>query len=156
MGEFVRHRLPEPSSFFEGEGLQLVGRGKWRTARCDFHGGSDSVRVNVDTGAWVCMAGCGAKGGDVLAYRMQKYGEEFIEAAQALGCWDEGAEPRTLKHRPLSFSARAALEVLRFDAFHVAVAACNLAQGLTLSDVDRKALIDVAARIDRVAAEVGE
>jgi hypothetical protein len=155
MGEFVRSRLPDAASFFEGEGLHLVGPGKWRTAACEFHGGSDSLRVNVETGAWVCMAGCGAKGGDVLGYRMQKYGEEFIEAAQALDCWDDGAQQRTFKHRPLGFPARAALEVLRVDALHIAVAGCNLAQGIALTDVDRASLLDAAARIDRVASEVG-
>lgn len=132
MGEFIRDRLPDPVSFFDAEGLKLVGPGKWRTTECRFHGGSDSMRINIETGSWVCMA-CGAKGGDVLAYEMQIHGREFVEAAKALGAWEEAAAPRGIRHKPLPFSARAALEVLRFDALHCVVAACNLAQGLTLT-----------------------
>ena len=63
---FNRDALPEPIGYFEGMGLNLRGPGKWKTTRCEFHGGSDSMRVNTSSGAWVCMA-CGAKGGDVLA-----------------------------------------------------------------------------------------
>ena len=66
---FDRTHLPEPVGYFEERGLVLTGpaRAKWRTTACTFHGGSDSMRINTQTGAWVCMAGCGAKGGDVLA-----------------------------------------------------------------------------------------
>jgi hypothetical protein len=32
---------------------------------------------------------CGAHGGDVLAFHMQRHGLRFIEAAQALGAWEE-------------------------------------------------------------------
>ena len=72
MGEFMRDRLPDPVSFFEAEGLTLTGPGKWKTTRCDFHDGSDSMRVNSESGAWRCM-NCGAKGGDVLAYACLLY-----------------------------------------------------------------------------------
>ena len=34
---------------------------------------------------------CGAKGGDVLAFHMQRHGLRFIEAARALGAWEGGA-----------------------------------------------------------------
>jgi hypothetical protein len=153
MGEFIRDRLPDAADYFEGEGLRLVGPGKWKTAECRFHGGSDSLRVNTDSGGWCCMS-CGAKGGDVLAYEMQLHGSEFVEAAQSLGAWDETATPRGIRHKPLSFSPRAALEVLRFDALHCAVAACNLAQGLALTDVDRQGLLEVAARIDLITEEI--
>jgi len=153
VGEFVRERLPDPISYFESEGLQPKGPGKWKTARCDFHDGSDSMRINSDTGGWVCMA-CGAKGGDVLAYQMQLHGQEFIDAARALGAWDEGKPQGAGRQRPLSFPPRAALEVLRVDALHCAVAACNLAQGQALTDADRERLLAAAARIDLIAGEV--
>jgi hypothetical protein len=153
VGEFIRDRLPDPVSYFESEGLKLSGPGKWRTTECRFHGGSDSLRINTETGGWVCMS-CAAKGGDVLSYEMQMHGSEFIEAAKALGAWDEAVAPRGVRHKPLSFSPRAALEVLRFDSLHVAVAACNLAQGIALSDLDRSALVQAAARIEMVAGEV--
>jgi hypothetical protein len=153
MGEFIRDRLPDPISYFEAEGLRLVGPGKWKTAECRFHGGSDSLRINTETGGWVCMS-CGAKGGDVLAYEVQLHGSDFVAAARALGAWDETVASRGVRHRPLSFSPRAALEVLRFDALHCAVAGCNLAQGIQLSDVDRECLVQAAARIEMIASEV--
>ena len=71
MGEFKRELLPDPVSLFEAEGLTLSGRGVWRTTRCDFHGGSDSMRVKTSNGAWRCMA-CDAKGGDVVDFVMQR------------------------------------------------------------------------------------
>ena len=153
MGEFIRDRLPEPEAFFESEGIRLTGPGKWKTGRCDFHGGSDSLRVNTESGGWCCMS-CGEKGGDVLGYRMKLTGKEFIEAAKALGAWEEAATPSLRRHKPLPFPARSALEVLRFDALHVAVAACNLAQGVTLTEEDRAALVAAAGRVQRIAEEV--
>ena len=64
---FDRTRLPEPVGYYESTGLAFKERkGKWRTTACNFHGGTDSLRINTDSGAFVCMAGCGARGGDVL------------------------------------------------------------------------------------------
>ena len=82
---FERDRLPDPVSYYEAVGLKLTGprSSKWRTTECKFHGGSDSMRVNVATGAFRCM-NCGARGGDVLAYHMAESGLEFVDAAKAL------------------------------------------------------------------------
>lgn len=151
-----RSRLPDPVSYFEDtEGLPLKGPGKWKTTRCDFHGGSDSLRVNTERGAWVCMS-CGAKGGDVLAFHMQRYGLDFVEACKALGAWVESASPGKHREAPLPFSARSALEALRFEVLLVGVAACNLARGTALSDVDRQRLVQAAGRIEFIAGEVGK
>lgn len=85
---FDRELLPVPVSYYEAQGLTLQGsRGaEWKTTECRFHGGSDSLRIKVTTGAFVCMA-CGAKGGDVLAYEMATHGIGFIDAAKQLGAW---------------------------------------------------------------------
>ena len=53
---FDRRNLPDPISYYESEGLKLTSRGKWRTTACQFHGGSDSMRINTDSGAFACMA----------------------------------------------------------------------------------------------------
>jgi len=45
MNAFEKSRLPDPVTYFEGQGLKLLGRGGWRTTKCLFHGGSDSMRV---------------------------------------------------------------------------------------------------------------
>lgn len=142
---FVRDRLPEPHAFFEAEGLTFIGpRGKWRTTTCEFHGGSDSMRANMESGAWVCMS-CGVKGGDVLAYRMQISGCDFVQACKELGAWEESDRPSRVK--PLPFSARDALGVLCFEATLTAVAASNIANGVTLTDDDRTRLLRAASRI---------
>ena len=79
---FDRNALPDPLAYFEAQGLAFQERrGRWRTTRCDFHGGSDSMRVNVQTGAWCCMS-CNAHGGDVLAYEMAFSGLTFIRSEE--------------------------------------------------------------------------
>ncbi len=146
---FDRTRLPDPATFYEETGLSLAGRGKWRTTGCVFHNSNDSMRINLQTGAFVCMAGCGAKGGDVLAYYMAVHGAEFVDAAKALGAWvDDG---RAAPPRPTPLSPRAALSVLKFEAVVVAIAAGNVAQGVNLSSLDRGRLLQAAGRIGRVA-----
>jgi hypothetical protein len=146
---FDRRNLPDPITYFEGVGLKLTGRGKWRTTECKFHGGSDSMRVNTDSGAFACMAGCGARGGDVLAYEMAQHGLEFVEAAKALGAWVDDGRPAT-QHKPTPLSPRQALEVLAVEATLVAIAAGNVAHGVVLGEVDRKRVLQSAGRINRI------
>ena len=146
---FDRRNLPDAVTFYESRGLVLTGRGKWRTTSCTFHGGSDSMRVNLDSGAFCCMAGCGARGGDVLAYHMADTGQEFVEAAQALGCWVEDGRPAA-QHRPTPLPPRAALALLAGECMLVAVCAGNLAHGVVLTDDDRRRLLQAAGRIDHV------
>jgi hypothetical protein len=153
MGEFIRDRRPDPLAYFESEGLTLTGPGKWRTTRCDFHGGSDSMRINTATGAWVCMA-CGVKGGDVLSHHMARHGLEFVEAARQLGAYEDDHKPHRGSAKPMTLSARAGLEVLSFESTITAVAASNVANGVVLTDADRARLLLAAGRIQRIADEV--
>lgn len=147
---FHRERLPEPVSYFEGEGLTLRGRGRWRTAGCLFHGGSDSMRINVESGAFVCMAGCGARGGDVLAYHMQRHGVDFVEAARALGAWaDDGAPPP----RPRAFSARDALSVIEPELLVAQLVISDARAGVIPNESDWSRFLQAAGRIDRIAQE---
>ena len=145
---FDRERLPDPIGYFEGQGLKLTKRGKWRTTECRFHDGSDSMRINAKTGAWVCMS-CGTKGGDVLAYEMTANGVDFVTAAKALGAWVDDGKPETRK-KPAPLPPRFALEVLGFEATLAAVAAGNLANGMTLSQKDRSRLMTASNRINRI------
>ena len=148
---FDRRNLPDPVAFYEERGLVLTGRGKWRTTSCAFHGGSDSMRVNVATGAFRCM-NCQASGGDVLAYHMQVHGLEFVAAAKALGAWIDDGTPY-IQQKPAALSARDALEVLGFESTLVAVAAGNLANGLALTEADRARLFTCAGRIHRIVED---
>jgi DNA primase len=148
---FDRNLLPDAVSYFESQDLRLTSKGKWRTTQCKFHESSDSMRVNVSTGAWVCMS-CGAKGGDVLAYEMQINGAEFVDAAKALGAWVNDGKPER-QHKPTALSPRAALSALTFEANLVAIAAGNLAMGVILTDADRARLMVATGRINRVAGD---
>lgn len=150
-----RSRLPEPATYYEGEGVALKGPGKWKTGACTFHNGSDSLRVHAGSGAWVCMS-CGVKGGDVLAFHMLRHGLPFIEACKVLGAWVDDDRPPKYRQHPLPFSARAALEVVRFEVLLVAVAACNLAKGIQLASADRERLVQAANRIQFIAEEIGK
>jgi DNA primase len=85
---FVRDRLPSPAAYFDRIGLKLIGRGAWRSARCCFHDDHrPSLRVNIETGAFRCMA-CGAHGGDVLDFHRLRTGRDFTSAAAELGAWE--------------------------------------------------------------------
>jgi len=146
---FDRRNLPDAVSYYESEGLKLTSRGKWRTTECKFHGGSDSMRINTDSGAFACMAGCGAHSGDVLAYHMAQHGLEFVEAAKALGAWIDDGRPAT-QHKPSPLSPRQALEVLAVEANLVAIAAANVAHGVVLSQVDLSRVLTASGRITRL------
>ncbi|WP_342616969.1 CHC2 zinc finger domain-containing protein [Rhodoferax sp. GW822-FHT02A01] len=145
---FVREQLPEPLSYFESEGLVLTSRGKWRTTSCSFHGGSDSMRIRGDTGAWCCMS-CGEKGGDVLAYHMAFHGMDFIDAAKALGAWVEDGKPQ-IPHKPKPLPAGDALHLLAFEAHLVAVAAGNVGNGVVLTQEDLDRVLLAAGRINQI------
>ncbi len=145
---FDRNRLPDPQTYYESQGLKLTGprSAKWKTTKCNFHGGSDSMRIKTDSGGFVCMAGCGAKGGDVLAYHMAEHGMDFVTAAKDLGAWvDDGRPP--IAYKPTPLPARAALEVLGTEATIVVVAAGNLGNGYTLTPDDLQRVIAAGQRI---------
>lgn len=150
MGEFIKDRLPDPVAYFEAVGLKLSGKGEWRTGPCNFHGSTDSMRVNTASGCWVCMAGCGAKGGDVLAYHMAEHGLDFITAAKALGAWQDDGKPHR-PQRPKPLPASQAISVLAFESTLTAVAAGNIAHGTTLTDKDRARLLVAARRINHIS-----
>lgn len=147
---FDRDRLPDPAAYFESEGLAVQGRGKWRTTRCDFHDGSDSMRVNVESGAWVCMS-CGVKGGDVLAYAMQRRGVGFVDAARALGAWVEDGRQSSAK--PRSFTAGDALAVLFEDLHLCVVVISDCRAGVLPTDSDWQAFLGAAGRCIAIAQE---
>lgn len=147
---FDRNLLPNPVDYFESQGLALKGPrlASWKTTRCDFHGGSDSMRIQVTTGAWVCMS-CGEKGGDVLAYEMKFGSLEFIDAAKSLGCWVDDGRRQTFS-KPTPLSPRQALSVMAFEATLVFVAAGNVSNGVTLTDADRARVLVAVNRITRL------
>lgn len=147
---FDRNLLPDPTTYFENQGLILKGprSAKWKTTTCTFHGGSDSMRINLASGGWCCMS-CGAKGGDVLAYHMAAHGLDFIDAAKAMGCWVDDGQPHR-PQRPKPLPAGQAIGALSFEATLAAVAAGNIARGVQLTDKDRARLYVCAQRIQTI------
>ena len=146
---FDRRNLPEPVGYYEAAGLVFRERkGKWRTTRCEFHGGSDSMRINTDSGAFACMA-CGASGGDVLSYEMQATGAEFIDACKALGAWTDDGQP-AVQHKPTPLSPRAALQAIAFEVTLVAIEASRIASGIVPSEADKARVLAAANRITRI------
>lgn len=149
---FNRDQLPDPQDYYENAaGLTLMGRGPWRTTRCEFHGGSDSMRINLKSGGFMCMS-CGEKGGDVLAYEMRSIGTEFIDAAKALNAWTDDGKPSSYKPSPVS--ARTMLEVVAFEVQIAAMIAADLSKGVSIAEVDKNRLFEAASRLNRVAEEL--
>ncbi len=144
---FQRENLPDALSYFESEGLVLQGRGAWRTTRCDFHGGSDSLRVHLPTGAFVCMAACGARGGDVLAYHRAAHSLNFIDACKSLNAWTDDGKPRPVNTRPTRLAASSLLKLL---APEVTLCVMLLSDALAgkFKDSDLDQFIEVTARIN--------
>lgn len=149
---FDKDSLPDPQDYYENTAaLKLSGRGAWRTTSCEFHGGGDSMRINLKSGGFMCM-NCQAKGGDVLAYEMKSSGIEFLDAAKALGAWTDDGRHTT--YRPSPVSARTMLKVIGIEVQIVALIASDLCNGKAISDVDRVRLMLSVSRIARVAEEV--
>lgn len=147
---FVRDRLPDPVSYYEAQGLTFQGPRKaaWKTTECRFHGGSDSMRINVASGAFVCMA-CGARGGDVLAYHMAAHGLGFVEAAKQLNAW-AGDDRAERQYRPTPLSARDALTVLADEATLIALEGTRIVNGVELFAADLERVRRAAARINHI------
>jgi hypothetical protein len=147
---FNRERLPDPIAYYQAQGLNLMGahQAAWRTTQCQFHSGSDSMRIKVITGAFVCMA-CGARGGDVLAYEMAVHGIGFVEAAKRLGAWVGNSAPQ--RHiRPTALTARDALSVLADEANLIAIESGRMAQGIKPSPEDRARFLLAVGRFNHV------
>lgn len=149
---FDRNLLPDPVAYLEAQGLALQGPGRWKTTRCAFHGGSDSMRINVDSGGWCCMA-CGTKGGDILAYAMKLQGLEFIEAAKTLGAWLEDGKPQRPDHRPRTLSHRSAMELIARELLVLIVVIGDARRGLLPNDGDWQRFLEGAGRIEHLAME---
>ena len=110
--------------------------------------------MNTETGSGVCMSGCGARAGDVVAFQMAAYGQDFITACKALGAWrDDPKDTTAPRRRPMAFPARDALEVLAEESNIVAVAAGNVAHGVALTGADLERLMQAAGRIRVIARE---
>ena len=75
-GDYYRQELPEA----------ILKRPGWNDAGlCVFHTDkrTGNFRVNAVTGAFKCFS-CGASGGDIIAFEMEKYSLSFTDALEKL------------------------------------------------------------------------
>lgn len=77
-----------PKDFYQIEGLDIKGQkadGWVCGGLCPFHNDKHkgNFRVNLSTGAFKCFA-CRAKGSDIFAFLMLRYGLTFKEAMNCL------------------------------------------------------------------------
>ncbi|MEK8088767.1 DUF7146 domain-containing protein [Thermithiobacillus plumbiphilus] len=85
----IKHQM-DPRIYYTGE-LMDAPVLRWRGADwndgglCPFHADrrAGSFRVHLGSGAYHCFA-CGAKGGDLIAFHMQRYGMRFADAMKDL------------------------------------------------------------------------
>lgn len=147
---FDRTRLPDPLTYYESQGLTLSKGSKWITTSCQFHGGSDSMRINLESGSFVCMAGCGASGGDVLGYHRALHQDDFVSACKSLGCWIEDGKQTAKPPRPTPLPARDALEILAFESLLVAGTASSMGNGYQLTENDKQRLFIASGRIQQI------
>ena len=152
MGEFIRDRLPDPISYFDAEDVRLIGAGRWKTGACHFHGGSDSLRVNTVSGGWCCMS-CGAKGGDVLAYHMQRHDLQFVDASRALGAYLGEASPSVMHAKTATLPARDAMQLAAFEMQLAMVVISDIKGGVIPSEGDWQRFLICAGRVGALAAE---
>ncbi len=152
MGEFIRDHLPDAITYFESEGVHLVGPGRWKTGPCDLHGGSDSLRVNTASGGWRCMA-CDASGGDVLAFHMQRHGLEFVEAARLLGAYIEDGKRYAGPAKTTTLSARDAMQLASFELLVALVVMHDIREGVIPSDDDWHRFIESSRRVQTIVQE---
>jgi hypothetical protein len=85
--KFDRERLPTPAHYYSDEFQELKIKSEWVKVRCSFHQDKNpSLNISMFSGGFKCFA-CGAKGGDIVAFHMQRYGMSFVETVTFFGAW---------------------------------------------------------------------
>ena len=154
---FDRAAMPATFDLLRDLGFTFrEARGKWRTTTCEFHDDrSPSMRVNVESGGWCCMA-CGASGGDAVAYLMARTGGDFVNCAKALGAWRNGPDDRQAPSRlPGGLSAHDALAVIAADMGLLFVVAADLSAGRAVSEQDMHSFARATGRMQAIAKRYG-
>lgn len=80
------HEFPLPAVYYQQQFERLKPSDKeWLSVRCCFHEDRQpSLRLNLKNGSFRCF-GCGAHGGNILAFHCQRYQLTFLQALMALG-----------------------------------------------------------------------
>lgn len=140
MGKFIREKLPDPLTFYQDRGLVLQPGKEWRSTSCEFHNSRETMRVNMKSGAFICMAQCGAKGGSVVDYYMAINGVDFYTAAKALGAVEVDGKPYIGPKRPSRIPALELLKLASTDLYKCSLVVSALLHALTANRELEKAL----------------
>lgn len=84
-----RSLLPSPIDYYREffPSLNSNYKSEWVSVLCCFHKDKNpSLRLNLQSGAFRCF-GCGAHGGDVLAFHAQRNNLPFVAAVSFFGAW---------------------------------------------------------------------
>jgi len=88
----IKSRVNTASFYSRHTGKEIPDREGWHSTHCPFHEDSaPSLRVRIPGGGFFCH-GCGAKGGDVIAFFMKLTGLPFRKAALAIDQQEEPAQ----------------------------------------------------------------
>lgn len=91
--------LPSPKDYYCDNGIHLHGSGEWQQAVCPFHRDTNpSLGIKTDTGGFYCHA-CGASGGNIIDFHMQRHGLSFESTVTALGAWEQYQPTETDRQR---------------------------------------------------------
>lgn len=82
-----QNAIPAPEAFYQRQFPGLRARGVWALVRCVFHADKNpSLSINLEQGYFICFA-CGAKGGGIIDFHIQRTGLPFKEAVRELEGW---------------------------------------------------------------------
>jgi len=95
------------------------------------------------------MAGCGARGGDIISYLRASDNLDFVAAVKALGAWKSDGNPPK-DQRPKALPASAGLDVLTNEATLLLILAHDMSRGQKLSSKDMTRLKIVVNRINQI------
>jgi CHC2-type zinc finger protein len=93
-GRFNKAKMLYPIAVLDILGIKpgKANAGGYWKIRCPFHKNGQeknpSLNIHQESGHFKCQA-CGAKGGDIIGLYRQITGATFIDAAKALGAWED-------------------------------------------------------------------
>lgn len=140
--------LPDSNHYYESLGLIFRSKGEWMTTNCEFHGGSDSMRIHK-TGAFRCM-NCGVHGGGVVSYHMQRFNIDFLQACRDLGI-SVGNSTRRPPDKPKPIPTTRAIELMSMEARIAWMLLAKIKAGKKLEDHEIESLKTSCKEIMNIA-----
>jgi hypothetical protein len=141
--------LPDSIAYYESLGHVFSSKGEWMTTNCEFHGGSDSMRIHRTSGSFKCM-NCGIHGGGIISYHMQRFQVDFLQACKELGVNLEGSNNRP-PDRPKPLPPARAIELMSMEARIVWMLLTKIKAGKKLENHEIESLRTSTLQIVKIA-----